>query len=105
MMIKGRFHRPFCVIKNIAMKAMCSGYEEYLMKYSEDIINLKGIGEKTAKLFYKTGVHTIEELLHYYPRDYQSYDAPVKISQSAQGETVTLSFFFRQLLNGKSFAI
>ena len=93
MMIKGRWNRPFCVIKNIAMKAMCSGYEEYLMKYSEDIINLKGIGEKTAKLFYKTGVHTIEELLHYYPRDYQSYDAPVKISQSAQGETVTLELF------------
>lgn len=63
------------------------------MKYSEDIINLKGIGEKTAKLFNRLGIYTTEELLLYYPRDYQRFDAPVKIAGAAEGESVTLELF------------
>lgn len=90
---KGRENRPFCVVKNVDIKSTCYGYEEYQMKYSEDIINLKGIGEKTAKLFYKLGIYTTEELLYYYPRDYQSFEAPVKIARAAEGETVTLELF------------
>ena len=44
------------------------------MKYSDDIINLKGIGEKTAKLFYKLGIFTIKDLLFYYPKNYQRFE-------------------------------
>ena len=36
----------------------------------QNITAVKGIGEKTAKLFQKIGVGTVEELLHYYPRAY-----------------------------------
>ena len=36
----------------------------------QNITAVKGIGEKTAKLFQKIGVETVEELLHYYPRAY-----------------------------------
>lgn len=60
------------------------------MKYSDDIITLKGVGEKTAKLFYKLGVHTIEDLLHHFPRDYESFGAPLKISEAPLDTTVTL---------------
>lgn len=63
------------------------------MKHSEDVINLKGIGEKTAKLFYRLGIHTTEELLCYYPRNYESYQSPVKIANAVEGETVTLELF------------
>lgn len=63
------------------------------MKHSEDVINLKGIGEKTAKLFYRLGIHTTEELLCYYPRNYESYQNPVKIANAVDGETVTLELF------------
>lgn len=63
------------------------------MKYSDDIINIKGIGEKTAKLFYKLGIHTIKELLLYYPKAYQRFDEPVKIAKAAEGELVTLELF------------
>ena len=34
----------------------------------QPITSLKGIGEKTAKLFAKLGVETVEELLHDYSR-------------------------------------
>ncbi len=61
------------------------------MKYSDDIIRLKGIGEKTAKLFYRIGIHTTSDLLLYYPRDYQTFDPPIKIAEGAKMETVTLA--------------
>ncbi|MDE7286755.1 MAG: DEAD/DEAH box helicase, partial [Lachnospiraceae bacterium] len=63
------------------------------MKYLDDIIRLKGIGEKTAKLFYRIGIHTCSDLLLYYPRDYQVFDPPVKIAEAEDKETVTLELF------------
>lgn len=41
---------------------------------------LKGVGEKTEKLFQKIGITTTEELLHYYPRNYDIYEEPEEIS-------------------------
>ena len=34
---------------------------------------LKGVGDKTEKLFQKIGITTVEELLRYYPRTYDVY--------------------------------
>lgn len=59
------------------------------MKYSQDIIKLKGIGEKTAKLFYKLGIYTTEDLLLYFPRDYQTFGEPIKLSQGKNDEVAT----------------
>ncbi len=44
-----------------------------------NIREVKGIGEKTEKLFNKLGVYTTEELLEYYPRNYDEYKAPITI--------------------------
>ena len=41
--------------------------------------NLKGIGEKTEKLFYKAGVEKVNDLLRYYPRYYDIFEEPVLI--------------------------
>ena len=35
------------------------------MANDQSIETLKGIGEKTAKLFEKVGIRTIDDLLHY----------------------------------------
>ena len=47
----------------------------------QPVNSLKGIGEKTGKLFEKLGVVTIDDLLAYYPRAYDAYEAPVPIGQ------------------------
>lgn len=44
-----------------------------------NIREVKGIGEKTEKLFNKLGVYTTEELLEYYPRNYDEYKKPVAV--------------------------
>lgn len=45
------------------------------------ITELKGIGEKTEKLFQKTGVYTVEDLIRNYPANYDHYTEPVSISE------------------------
>jgi ATP-dependent DNA helicase RecG len=42
----------------------------------ESITALKGVGDKTAKLFNKCGVYTCADLLRYYPRGYDLFEAP-----------------------------
>lgn len=44
---------------------------------NEQVTGLKGIGEKTAKLFEKCGVKTVGDLLTYYPRGYDGFEAPL----------------------------
>lgn len=57
----------------------------------EPITTLKGIGEKSAALFKRLGVETVEELLHYYPRAYDAYEAPVPIGQIKEGQIQAVS--------------
>ena len=55
------------------------------------IINLKGIGDKTAALFNKLGIETIGDLLEYFPRTYDVYEEPVPISEAEEGKTVAVT--------------
>lgn len=55
-----------------------------------DITTLKGIGEKTARLFEKLDIRTAQDLLHYYPRDYEQYKPCVSIENAAAGEMVSI---------------
>lgn len=57
------------------------------MKKDTPVIELKGVGEKTRKLFGKLDIETIGDLLSAYPRDYETYQEPVKISRLTPGET------------------
>lgn len=52
--------------------------KEYNIKY------IKGVGEKRAQLFNKLGIFTVDDLIHFYPRNYRDWskttmvaDAPV----------------------------
>lgn len=47
------------------------------MKISE----IKGIGDKTEKLLNKLGIFTIDDLVHYYPKNYETFEPPIHISQ------------------------
>ena len=51
---------------------------------------LKGVGEKTEKLFQKIGITTAEELLRDYPRTYDIYEEPVEIASAEEDKTVSI---------------
>lgn len=55
------------------------------MPVYEDIKEIKGIGEKTAKLFNKLSVYTVEDLLKFYPRTYIKYSEPVLVKEAQIG--------------------
>lgn len=52
---------------------------------------LKGIGEKTEKIFQKAGIYTIGDLIRYFPRCYDVYEEPVPISELEEGKTMTVT--------------
>lgn len=55
------------------------------MNEHSPVREIKGIGEKTEMLFQKMGVYTAGDLLRYYPRTYDIYEAPVPVSELEEG--------------------
>ena len=50
------------------------------------VSSLKGIGEKMEKLFEKVGVTDLNQLLHFYPRAYDSYGSVCGLDELVSGE-------------------
>lgn len=55
------------------------------------ISELKGIGEKTSRLFGKLGITTVGDLIRYYPRGYDVYEDPVPIGSLEEGKVQTVT--------------
>lgn len=60
------------------------------MKFSDDIKYIKGVGEARAEGFRSLGVHTVGELLRFYPRAYEDWSKITPISQCIIGESVCI---------------
>lgn len=55
------------------------------------IKEIKGVGEKTQKLFEKVGIYTVGDLIRYYPRGYDVYEEATPISEVEEGHIQTVS--------------
>ena len=62
-----------------------------IMVETTNIRELKGIGDKAQQLFNKLNIHTVGDLIRYYPRGYDVYENPVPISEVEEGAVVTVS--------------
>lgn len=51
------------------------------MQLSDPVTALKGIGDKTAALYHKLDIFTINDLIRHYPRDYEEWRDIVKIGE------------------------
>ena len=60
------------------------------MLLSDDIKSLKGIADKTAEAFYSAGLFNLNDLLHYFPRNYESLKEISPIAAIAGDGYVTL---------------
>ena len=69
------------------------------MNETSPITDLKGVGEKTARLFERIGVTNIGELLHYFPRGYEKFGEIQPISTVKEGETVVVYGRFQKPLS------
>ena len=60
------------------------------MHWSSELTNVKGIGDKTVKLFQKLGLYTVRDLLYYFPKDYEKFEEPKSVSEVEHGGIVTI---------------
>jgi len=51
---------------------------------------LKGVGPARARIFARLGVHTVGDLLEYFPRDWSFAPQPIKINQLRPGQPATI---------------
>lgn len=58
---------------------------------NKNLQSLKGVGAKTEQLFNKLGIYSTEDLLHYYPRNYDAFEAPVDIADLEEGTVKAVS--------------
>ena len=49
------------------------------MRLTDSVTEIKGIGEKTAKLMEKVNIRTVGDLILSYPRDYDRYEPPADV--------------------------
>ena len=71
------------------------------MNSETPIIQIKGIGEKTKSLYAKLGIETAGDLLHTFPRDYEMYELPIKISQVKSGYVCAIYAYVTSIPNEK----
>ena len=60
---------------------------------------LKGIGEKTEKIFARAGIFTLGDLIRYYPRAYDSFEEPVDIQNLTDGRIQAVCGFIEKTLS------
>ncbi len=60
------------------------------MDWNTSLTGVKGIGEKTVKLFHKLNLYTVRDLLYYFPKEYEKFEEPQEISECSSGKTVTI---------------
>ena len=60
------------------------------MELNDKIRTIKGIGEKSEKLFNKLGIYTVEELLSFYPREYDIFGSIEPVSSASEGKTMII---------------
>ena len=73
------------------------------MNLQSSITELKGIGEKTSLPFAKVGIHTVLDLLEYYPRDYEIYEEPVELTEIESGKKYAVHGFVESVSEVKRF--
>ena len=71
------------------------------MKNRQPVESLKGIGEKTAALFEKIGVFTVDDLLHYYPRDYDTFGEPKAIGELSENRIEAVDGYLKSGAAGR----
>lgn len=70
----------------ISLALLCYETEENVVRETDSILKIKGIGEKAQQKFQKLGIYTVGDLLEHYPRTYDVYKPLCPIRDLAEGE-------------------
>ncbi len=60
------------------------------MELNKDVKFVKGVGPNRVKLLNKLNIYTLQDLISYYPREYEDRSKPKKIADTIEGEEVLI---------------
>ena len=63
------------------------------MDLSDDVKFVKGVGPNRVKLLNKLNIYNLEDLITYYPRQYEDRSKPKNISELIDGEEALISAY------------
>ncbi len=63
------------------------------MDLKKEVQYIKGVGPSRVKLLHKLGIGTLEDLITYYPREYEDRSKPKNIAEVLDGEECLISAF------------
>lgn len=68
------------------------------MRIQDDICTLKGVGGKTKENLNKCGIFTLQDLVLYFPRDYEKISSYGSINNCSEKEKITLTCYAKEIL-------
>ena len=71
------------------------------MDLQQDVRQLKGVGPKKAGELYRLGIHTLQDLLSYYPRTYEDRSSLKSIASLRPDDTAVISGIVQQVQERK----
>ena len=63
------------------------------MDLKKEVQFIKGVGPSRVKLLNKLGIYCLEDLITYYPRNYEDRSKPKAISELENGEEALISAY------------
>lgn len=63
------------------------------MNLNSSILEIKGIGKKSAEVFEKAGMNTAGDVVRYFPRGYEEFGPPVSFSKLQEEEVQSVAAF------------
>jgi len=62
-----------------------------MIDLKKEVQYIKGVGPNRAGILNKIGIQNLEDLITYYPRDYENRGNPKKIAEIVEGEETLIS--------------
>lgn len=67
-----------------------------MMQEFSSVSEIKGVGEKTEKMFAKLGLFSVGDLVQYFPKNYDTFEKPCQISQMVPGKKNAIEGIIRE---------
>ena len=74
-----------------------------MIDLKKDIQFIKGVGPSRVKLLHKLNIYTLNDLITYFPREYEDRSLPIPIEETVHGEEALISGYPVGRINEKSY--
>ena len=74
-----------------------------MVDLKQDVQYIKGVGPNNVVLLHKLGINTLEDLITFFPRNYEDRSKPKKINELSDGEEALIDVVCMTKMNEARF--